>query len=108
MDSLDRDINGDEGNGTALVESISDESIFKSVDHELISNDTKKQLNEVLDILKPRDRHVMVALYGLDGDLPRTLNDIGEEIGVTREMVRQIREKSLAKLRKKLESLINN
>jgi RNA polymerase primary sigma factor len=109
MDSLDRDINGDEGNGTALVESISDESIFKSVDHELISNDTKKQLNEVLDILKPRDRHVMVALYGLDGDLPRTLNDIGEEIGVTREMVRQIRQKSLAILKKKLlNSSINN
>jgi len=103
MDSLDRDISGDEGNGTTLAETISDDSIFKSTDQELLTEDIKKQLNTVLDTLKPRDRSVMVALYGLDGNLPRTLNDIGEEIGVTREMVRQIRQKSLEKLRKKLE-----
>jgi DNA-directed RNA polymerase sigma subunit (sigma70/sigma32) len=51
----------------------------------------------------------MVGLYGLDGCIPRTLNDIGDEIGVTREMVRQIRQKSLAILKKKLlNSSINN
>ena len=104
MDSLDRDMNGDEGKGTTLAETISDGSIFKSAEQELITNDVKKQLNEVLDILKPRDRQVMIGLYGLDGNLPRTLNDIGEEIGVTREMVRQIRQKSLGLLKKKLET----
>jgi len=104
MDSLDRDISGDEGNGTTLGETISDDSIFKSAEQQLITNDVKKQLNEVLDILKPRDKQVMIGLFGLDGNLPRTLNDIGEEIGVTREMVRQIREKSLIKLKKKLET----
>jgi len=103
MDSLDRDINGDEGNGTTLAETISDDSMFKSADNGLLNEDIKKQLNEVLDTLKPRDRQVMVGLFGLDGSLPRTLNDIGDEIGVTREMVRQIRQKSLEKLRKKLE-----
>lgn len=102
MDSLDRDISG-EDKGTTLAETISDDSIFKSADNELLTEDVRKQLNEVLDILKPRDRLVMVGLYGLDGCIPRTLNDIGDEIGVTREMVRQIREKSLVKLRKNLE-----
>lgn len=104
VDSLDRDITGDEGNGTTLAETISDESIFKSTDNDLLTQDIKKQLSEVLDTLKPRDKHVMVTLFGLDGNIPRTLNDIGEEIGVTREMVRQIKEKSLLKLRKKLEN----
>ena len=102
MDSLDRDISG-EDKGTTLAETISDDSMFKSADNELLTEDVRKQLNEVLDILKPRDRLVMVGLYGLDGCIPRTLNDIGDEIGVTREMVRQIREKSLVKLRKNLE-----
>jgi RNA polymerase primary sigma factor len=104
MDSLDRDISGDEGNGTTLAETISDDSIFKSADNGLLNEDIKKQLNEVLDTLKPRDRQVMVGLFGLDGNLPRTLNDIGDEIGVTREMVRQIRQKSLGLLKKKLET----
>jgi len=109
IDSLDRDISGDEGNGTTLGETISDESTFKSADQELMSNDVKKQLNDVLDTLKPRDKNIMIALYGLDGNLPRTLNDIGMEIGITREMVRQIRQKSLAILKKKLlNSSINN
>lgn len=101
MDSLDRDISGDD-KGTTLAETISDDSMFKSADNELLTEDVRKQLNEVLDILKPRDRLVMVGLYGLDGCIPRTLNDIGDEIGVTREMVRQIRQKSLAILKKKL------
>jgi DNA-directed RNA polymerase sigma subunit (sigma70/sigma32) len=35
--------------------------------------------------------------------MPRTLKDVGDEIGVTREMVRQIREKSLGKLKKRLQ-----
>jgi RNA polymerase primary sigma factor len=108
MDSLDRDISGDD-KGTTLAETISDDSMFKSADNELLTEDVRKQLNEVLDILKPRDRLVMVGLYGLDGCIPRTLNDIGDEIGVTREMVRQIRQKSLAILKKKLlNSSINN
>ena len=103
MDSLDRDISGDEGDGTLLSETFSDDSTFKSVDHELVTQDIKNELNKVLDILKPRDRKIMVGLFGLDGNLPRTLKDVSDEVGITREMVRQVREKSLVKLRKALE-----
>jgi len=103
MDSLDRDISGDEGDGTLLSETLSDDSTFKSVDHELITQDVKNELNKVLNMLKPRDRKIMVGLFGLDGDLPRTLKDVSDEVGITREMVRQVRQKSLVKLRKVLE-----
>jgi len=103
MDSLDREIGGDEGGGTLLSDTISDTSTFKPADHDMISQDIKNELSKVLDVLKPRDRKIMIALYGLDGNMPRTLKDLGDEVGVTREMVRQIREKSLIKLKKKLE-----
>lgn len=104
MDSLDRDISGDDGNGTILSDTISDESIFKSTDHDINHADIKNELNKVLDTLKPRDKRVMVALFGLDGDFPRTLKDVGEEMGVTREMVRQIKEKCLGKIRVQMEN----
>lgn len=100
MDSLDRELGHDEG-GSTLGDNVVDDT-FDTNDHNLLYDDMKIELNKVLDTLKPRDRQVMVALFGLDGSIPRTLKDVGDEIGVTREMVRQIKEKSLIKLRKKL------
>lgn len=100
MDSLDRDL-GFEENGSTLGDSIVDDT-FGANDHNLLYDDMRTELNKVLDTLKPRDRQVIVALFGLDGSIPRTLKDVGDEIGVTREMVRQIKEKSLEKLRKRL------
>ena len=103
MDSLDRDISGEEGNGTTLADTMSDESIFQATDQGLLNQDIKQELTKALDGLKPREREVIIAIYGLDGQLPRTLNDIGDQLGVTREMVRQVRQKALAKLKDKLE-----
>ncbi len=100
MDSLDRELGHDEG-GSTLGDNVVDNT-FDTNDHNLLYDDMKKELNKVLDTLKPRDRQVIVALFGLDGSIPRTLKDVGDEIGVTREMVRQIKEKSLIKLRKRL------
>ena len=100
MDSLDRELGHDE-NGSTLGDNVADDT-FGTNDHNLMYDDMKSELNKVLDTLKPRDRQVMVALFGLDGSIPRTLKDVGDEIGVTREMVRQIKEKSLAKLKKRL------
>jgi RNA polymerase primary sigma factor len=56
--------------------------------------------------LKDREKRIIEAYYGLDGNLPMTLAEIGAEegINVTREMVRQIKEKSLKKLKDKLEN----
>lgn len=106
MDSLDRNIDDNDSPSTTtmLSDTISDETIFKATDNKLIEDSLKRDIRVVLDTLKPRDRFIMVALYGLDGNIPRTLKDIGDELGVTREMIRQIREKNLTKLKKKLEN----
>ncbi len=56
-------------------------------------------VREVLGELNDREREVMAMRFGLDGDRPRTLEDVGKAFGVTRERIRQIEAKTLAKLR---------
>lgn len=102
--SLDSEI--DETNGTTLLDTISDESIFKPTDYDINYRDLKNQISIGLDKLKPRNRKIMSALYGLDGNIPRSLSDLSEEYDISREMVRQIRDKSLLKLRNEIPSYI--
>ena len=59
----------------------------------------KKQLNEVLSTLTPREEKVLRLRFGLDDGKTRTLEDVGKEFNVTRERIRQIEAKALRKLR---------
>lgn len=59
----------------------------------------REQLNEVLDSLAERERKVIKMRFGLEDGHPRTLEEVGKEFGVTRERIRQIESKTLAKLR---------
>lgn len=99
--SLDRDMNDDEGHST-LGDLIADDSPNSSSDYLMVNVDIKNEVKRMLNILKPRDKRIMIALYGLDGNEPLKLNEVGLEMGITREMVRQIREKTLLKLKKNL------
>ncbi|HSL63542.1 MAG TPA: sigma-70 family RNA polymerase sigma factor [Gaiellaceae bacterium] len=55
-------------------------------------------LQEALGALSPRDRQVLVLRYGLNDEEPRTLEEIGRRLGLTRERVRQIEVESLRRL----------
>ena len=59
----------------------------------------KEQLSQVLDSLADRERKVIELRFGLVDGHPRTLEEVGREFGVTRERIRQIESKTLAKLR---------
>ena len=59
----------------------------------------KKQLNDVLATLTPREEKVLRLRFGLDDGRTRTLEDVGKEFNVTRERIRQIEAKDLRKLR---------
>jgi RNA polymerase primary sigma factor len=61
----------------------------------------KEQLSLVLDELTERERQVILLRFGLEDGRPRTLEEVGQEFGVTRERIRQIESKTLLKLRRK-------
>ncbi|MGI9606030.1 MAG: RNA polymerase sigma factor RpoD [Acidimicrobiales bacterium] len=57
------------------------------------------EVNKVLGSLSPREQEVVKLRFGLDDGRPRTLEEVGRTFGVTRERIRQIESKTLAKLR---------
>ena len=59
----------------------------------------KEELNMVLGTLTHRERKVIELRFGLKGEHPRTLEEVGQKFGVTRERIRQIEAKTLAKLK---------
>ncbi len=63
------------------------------------ANSLSEQIMSALDDLNDREKEVVRMRFGLDGGQPRTLEEVGKEFGVTRERIRQIESKTLAKLR---------
>lgn len=61
--------------------------------------DELRQLTELLDRIDAREARILKLRYGLEGEDPMTLKEIGERIGLTRERVRQIEHEALGKLR---------
>ena len=64
----------------------------------------KQELQETLSILDERERLIVEDYYGITGT-PRTLEDIGSDFSLTKERVRQIKEKALRKLRNECSDL---
>ncbi|MFZ0505266.1 MAG: RNA polymerase sigma factor RpoD/SigA [Chthoniobacterales bacterium] len=62
----------------------------------------RDELPELLAILDPRERTIIFQRYGLDGARPRTLEEVGKKLGVTRERIRQVQNIALMKLRRAL------
>ncbi len=81
-----------------LGDFIPDEDIPSPVDAAAYSM-LQKQLREVLDTLSEREKKVLILRLGLDDGRARTLEEVGRELNVTRERIRQIEAKALRKLR---------
>ena len=75
-------------------------------DVQLINESLQKEINRVISTLSEKEKDVLKFYYGLDGGPAHTLEDISEKIGLTRERVRQIKEKALRRLRKSSKSKI--
>jgi RNA polymerase primary sigma factor len=95
--SLEAPVGGEEGDAS-LGDFISDDVGDRPL--EVVANRIRDaDLQQVLDSLPWRERRVIELRYGLGDKGPMTLEDIGHEVGVTRERVRQIESKTLAMLK---------
>jgi RNA polymerase primary sigma factor len=65
----------------------------------LRDKDTFEEIEELLHLLDDRERMIINSRFGLDGQEPQTLEEIGETVGVTRERIRQLQNVALLKLR---------
>jgi RNA polymerase primary sigma factor len=61
-----------------------------------------RKLRELIEMLKPRERNILQMRYGLDGQIPETLDELGTKFGISKERVRQIEKKAMEKLRKRM------
>lgn len=68
-------------------------------DHTLINESLKIEIQRALNTLSQRERDVLKLYYGLDQENPLTLEEIGEKFKLTRERVRQIKEKAIRRLK---------
>jgi RNA polymerase primary sigma factor len=68
-------------------------------DHTLNNESLKIEINRALNTLGEREREVLKLYYGLDQEKPATLEEIGEKLKLTRERVRQIKEKAIRRLK---------
>jgi len=82
-----------------LGDTLEQESI-PPVELELIRSSFAEQIQAMVGELDEKERQVIRMRFGLDGEEPRTLQEIGEELGLSRERIRQIESKAKEKLRR--------
>jgi RNA polymerase primary sigma factor len=96
--SMDAPIGGEEGESTMLDLFSSDSE--EAPDLRLMEESLKEEVSFGLSLLSHREIEVLSSYYGLNGHKSLTLEEIGELYGLTRERVRQIKERALRRLRK--------
>ena len=94
--SLDTPFSDDDKN--CLLDVIPDQAT-QEPDQELQMDSLQEEVAAALDTLKDREREVIKMYFGISHSYALTLNEIGEEFGLTRERVRQIKEKAIRRLR---------
>lgn len=83
----------------ALGELLADRRAEEALEEVLVEAEVERLLQTAERVLTPRERWVLEARYGLGGRDPRTLREVGEELGLTPQRVAQMEGRALAKLR---------
>ena len=92
-----------EGEDSSLINVIEDEQ-EKDPDNKVMDTSMKEEIASALSTLTERERSVIEMYFGINRDRSFTLNEIGEQFSLTRERVRQIKEKAIRRLAHKTRS----
>ena len=87
-----------ENGGNRLLD-VLESGCYEPPDGDLMRASLREEIGKALGTLKPREAEIVKLYFGLDGDRPLKLEEIGEYFTLTRERVRQIKEKALRRLR---------
>ncbi|MDB6129757.1 MAG: sigma-70 family polymerase sigma factor [Verrucomicrobiales bacterium] len=91
-----------DGESNSFGELVEDENASSPYE-ELEEKTVLKMLREMIKFLNPRETVILRYRFGLDGTRERTLDEVGEKFGVSRERARQVQNNALSKLRKMIE-----
>jgi RNA polymerase primary sigma factor len=97
--SLDAPMNDEDG--TEFGEIVGDDNAVDPAEN-LSDKILQEEIADLLRVLDDRERKIIMSRFGLDGGNSRTLEEVGEKFGVTRERIRQLQNIALAKLRRAL------
>lgn len=95
--SLEQPIGDEEGEGT-LEEFIEDKRTVSPTEATSLSI-LRDQIKEIMEDLTLREREILKMRFGIDGEVPHTLEEVGKEFKVTRERVRQIQQRAIEKIK---------
>jgi RNA polymerase primary sigma factor len=99
--SLDSPVSFDDS--TSVAEHVADANAAAPFD-DIVRDNDHNLMREVLATLDARESRILAMRFGLDNGRPKTLEEVGARLGVTRERIRQIQEQALQKMRVKIQS----
>lgn len=102
-DNISLDANIKEGEETSYGDLIADHNLSNPLD-KYLQKEAKDNLLFILSTLSPREETIIKQRFGLDNEKPKTLDEVGNNIGISKERVRQVEDNALRKLRHPMRS----